>query len=277
VSESFVDVPGGRLRVRDDGGRADPPIVLIHAGIAQLEAWDAMVPLLVAGGYRVVRHDMRGFGASTTDDVEFAHRADVIAVLDALGIGRAAVVGNSMGGVCAFDTAIESPDRVVAVVGVGAGLGGYDAPTVEAEEAMWEEMERLEGADPVDADAVADMDVRVWVDGPGQPEDRVPSWIREAVRAWDRPLYLPGRVTGTNRRMDPPADARLAELRCPVLAVAGELDVSDVAATARHLEAEAPNARAVVWSDVAHMIGMEVPDRLAGEILTFLAPLPRWS
>ena len=43
------------------------------------------------------------------------------------------------------------------------------------------------------------------------------------------------------------------------------------------LEADAPNARALVWDDVAHMIGMEQPDRLAAAIAAFLAPLERWS
>ena len=48
-----------------------------------------------------------GSGARETEDVEFSNRADVIAVLDALGIGRVVLVGNSLGGVVAFDTAIE--------------------------------------------------------------------------------------------------------------------------------------------------------------------------
>jgi hypothetical protein len=63
-----------------------------------------------------------------------------------------------------------------------------------------------------------------------------------------------------------------------VLAVAGLLDVSDVAATARHLERHAPDAQAVLLPDVAHAIDRhEAPDRLAPLILEFLAPLPRWS
>lgn len=71
-------------------------------------------------------------GGSTTDDVEFSDWSDTIAVIEALGIGRAALVGNSLGGMTAFDTAIWAPERVVAVVGVGAGLGGFDIePTAE--------------------------------------------------------------------------------------------------------------------------------------------------
>ncbi len=271
----FISVPGGELRVVDEG--AGPPIVLLHAGIAALESWDAVVPRLVAAGYRVVRYDARGWGRSTTDDVEFSERADLVAVLDAAGIGRAALVGNSRGGMLAFDTAIESPDRVVAVVGVAAGLGGFDGDATPEEVALFEEMERLESLDPPDPDAVAEIDIRVWVDGPGQPPTRVPAWIREAVRSWDAPLYAAGHVMGRRVRLDPPAAARLDDLRAPVLAIAGALDPSEVAQTARHLEAHAPQARALVWPDVAHMIGMEAPERLADAIVGFLAPLPRWS
>jgi pimeloyl-ACP methyl ester carboxylesterase len=91
------------------------------------------------------------------------------------------------------------------------------------------------------------------------------------------PLNQPERVGGREIRLAPQAADRVAEITCPVLAVAGALDFSDVAVTARMLEAEAPNARAVVWDDVAHMLGMEQPDRLAAEIASFLAPLGRWT
>ena len=274
---SRVPVPGGRLHVVDAGVPTDPPIVLLHAGIADLRAWDDDVPPLTAAGYRVVRYDARGFGESTTKDVEFSNRADLVAVLDALGVDRAALVGNSRGGQIAFDSAIEFPERVVAVIGVGAGLGGFEGDVTPEEQALFEEMDALESADVPDPAAIADIDVRVWVDGPGQPATRVPEAIRERVRAMDAPNYAPGHVSGRPIPLDPPAAGRLADLRCPVLAIAGALDVSDVAQTARHLEAEAPDARAEILPGVAHMIGMEIPDELARRIVAFLAPLPRWT
>lgn len=272
TGDRYVDVPGGRLRLRDEG--TGPPILLIHAGIARLESWDGVADRLVAAGFRALRHDMRSWGESTTDDVAFSHPADVVAVLDAAGVDRVVLVGNSMGGVHSFSTAIEYPSRVAAVVGVGAGLAGYepDVPPDEAE--LFAEMERLDEADPPDADAIADIDVRGWVDGPGQGPERVPAWIRDTIRTWDRELNRADRVTGRQVRLDPPAAERLAELTCPVLAIAGSLDFSEVAATARHLAANAPRARALVWDDVAHMIGMEQPGRLAAEIVAFVRALP---
>lgn len=277
MSERFVSVPGGRLFVVDDGADTDPPIVLLHAGIADSRSWDALVPLLVDAGYRVIRFDHRGHGRSTTDDVGFSPRADLLAVLDDAGIGRAALVGNSRGGRIAIDTAIESPDRVVAVVGVAAGLGGLETESTPEETSLWDEMDQIESADAPDPGAIVDIDLRVWVDGPGQPRDRVPAALRAMVATMDRPLYEPGHVSGSPIPLDPPAVERLADLRCPVVAVAGSLDPSDVTQAARHLAVHAPDARVVIWPHVAHMIGMEVPDELAVLIVDFLAPLPPWS
>ena len=273
--ERFIEVPGGLLFATADG--AGPPIVLLHAAIVDLRSWDAMVPGLVSAGYRVVRYDYRAFGASTTEDVEFSNRADLLAVMDAFGIRRAALVGNSRGGQIAFDTAIENPDRVVAIVGVGAGLGGFEGELTPEEQAIFADAERLESAAEPDVEAIADLDVQFWVNGPSQRPDRVAAAIREAVRAMDRPLYEPGRITGRPVKLDPPANDRLGDLRCPVLAVAGELDLSEMVQIAKRLESAAPNARAVIWPDVAHMIGMEAPDRLDALIVDFLEPLRSWE
>jgi 3-oxoadipate enol-lactonase len=273
--ERLIPVPGGRLFAISEGD--GPPIVLLHAAIAHHKAWDAMVPGLADSGFRVVRYDLRSFGASPTDDVEFSARADLIAVLDDFGIDRAALVGNSRGGEIALDTAVEFPERVVAVVGVGAGLSGFESEPTAEERVVYREWMRLAQAGEPDREEMIDLEVRLWVDGPGQPRGRVDDAIRESVRTMNRPLHRAERVQGRPISLDPPANSRLTDLRCPVMAVAGALDVSDVAATARHLEEAAPNARAVVWPDVAHMIGMEAPDRLNALIVDFLAPLRPWA
>lgn len=273
MTASHVDVPGSRLLVLDDG--AGPPLILLHAGIADHRAWDAMVTPLTAAGYRVIRYDARGFGASPTEDVAFSSRDDLRAVLDALGIERAVLVGNSRGGMLAIDTAIETPERVAAVVGVAAGLAGFDGGSTPAEVMIEAEYEKIDAAG--DAAALTAFETRVWVDGPLQPAGRVVAPIRDLVSQMNLPLNASGHVAGKAIPLEPPARDRLPELRCPVLLVAGSLDFSDVVSTARHIETEAPDATVVIWPDVAHMIGMEAPDRLTKTIVAFLAPMPRWS
>jgi pimeloyl-ACP methyl ester carboxylesterase len=276
VTERTIDVPGGRLHVVDEGDPTDPPIVLLHAGIADLRSWNALVPLLTDQGSRVIRLDARSFGRSTTDDVEFSDRADVVAVLDALGIGQAVLVGNSRGGRIALETAIEYPDRVVGVVALASGLGGFDGDASPVESALVDEMDALESAQPMDPVAIADVDIRLWVDGAGQPPTRVPARIRDAIRRMDEPNYRADRVDGRPIELDPPAVERLGELRCPVLAVAGALDLGETSQAARLIAERALNARAEVVPDVAHMIAMEAPALVADLIADFVAPLDAW-
>jgi 3-oxoadipate enol-lactonase len=273
-TEQFVDVPGGRLKVVVEG--EGPPIVLVHSAIVDLRSWDALTPLLARAGYRVIRYDTRGYGESTTEDVPFSNRADLVAVMDAVGANRAALVGNSRGAMIALDTLLEAPERFVAFVWVGGGIGGFEGPEpTAAEMALYEEGDRLEQAG--DAAAMADLDVRAWVDGIGQPPTRVPAEIREAVREMDTPLVTPGRVFGKPIPLDPAANERLGDIKVRTLVVIGALDNSGTQASARHLAASVRGARLVTLRDVAHMIGMEVPERLSSLIVELLATLPRWT
>ena len=275
MTTDYIRVPGGRLLVVDEG--QGPPIVLLHAGIANLRSWDAMAPYLVNAGYRVIRYDQRGFGETTTEAVPFSNRADVIALLDHLGIGRAALVGNSRGGVIALDTAVEFPDRFVAVVGVGSGLGGYEGTATPEEMAAYEAMDRARGGGSARRPGDRGGHGPVLGRRSGPVAERVPSAIREAIREQQTDILRPDRVSGEPIPLDPPAEERLSSLTCRSSRVAGALDSSEMTDTARHLEAAAPDARAIIWDDVAHMIGMEQPERLADLIVGFLTPLPRWS
>jgi len=276
MSERAIDVPGGRLHVVDEGDPADPPILLLHAGIADLRAWDGLVPRLISRGFRAIRHDARSFGRSTTDDIDFSDRADVVAILDACEISRAVLVGNSRGGRIALETAIEHPDRIAAVVALASGIGGFDGDVTPVEKALIDEMDALESAVPMDPAAIADVDIRLWVDGPGQPPTRVSPAIREAVRGMDEPNYRADRVEGRPIALEPRAVDRLAELRCPTLAVAGGLDVSEISQAADLLADRAPDARAVAIPDVAHMIAMEAPELVADLVVDFVEPLMPW-
>lgn len=187
------------------------------------------------------------------------------------------------------EVAVSAALSVAAIVGIGAA-GFLAARTAATEEALRQaeqatellaqaviqpaiDDDLLEG----DADAIADLDVRAWVDGPGQPIGRVPSDIRELVREMDRAANAPGRVKGRPIQLDPPASERLDRLTMPILAVVGGLDFSETLASGRYLEEHVPSARLLVMPDVAHMIALEAPAELAAEIVALVAPLEPWS
>ncbi len=268
----WLDVPGGRLALEDEGEGS--PIVLVHSAIVNRRSWDELTPLLVWAGYRVIRYDMRGFGESTAEAVEFSPRADLLAVMAARGVGRAAVVGNSWGAMNALEAVIESPDRFVALCWLGGGVGGFEGGRTTAEQVLFDAEGKAE--EDCKPDLAAEIDVQIWVDGVGQSTSRVPN-VREAVKRMDRELLEPGREYGTPIQPERRANDRLGDVRVPVLAIIGELDTSGTRAAARRLAEGAPNVRLESWPDVAHLIAMEQPARTAALVVEFLAALPRWS
>jgi len=88
---------------------ADPPVVLLHEGVVDSRIWDRVVPFL-AGDARVIRYDQRGFGKSPMWTGPYSPVHDLVSVLDAAGIKRAALVGASRGGRVALEAALEQPN-----------------------------------------------------------------------------------------------------------------------------------------------------------------------
>lgn len=112
------------LRVRDDG--AGTPVVLLHGWPDTGDLWAHQIRTLAAAGYRTIVPDLRGFGDSSkpTDIPSYAlteHVGDVVAILDALDIPRAHVVGHDWGAAIAWSVAAFLPDRVSSLVALSTG------------------------------------------------------------------------------------------------------------------------------------------------------------
>lgn len=118
----MVDVRGAWLRVHEDDGAAHAeaaPVVFVHGYGSRLESWKLVQPLVAADGRRTVSFDQRGFGMSERPDGAYgpaAHAADLVALLDALHIERAVLVGHSYGAGVVLRAALEHPERVVGIV-----------------------------------------------------------------------------------------------------------------------------------------------------------------
>ena len=255
---------GARIYYEVEG--SGEPVVLIHAGVANLRMWDEQVPVL-SDSYRVIRYDTRGYGSTETDAVEFSNRADIAALLDHLGEDRAHVVGLSRGGQIALDFAIESPDRVRSLVVAAGGIGGYESPD-EMPGDTWDEPEAFATAQ--NWEALADWETAFWADGPGQPTDRVDPAVRERVHDWILTTYRALKEEGTPQPLDPPAVGRLGELRAPLLVMLGTLDEPGTSESMRHLADAVPGARLEVFEGSAHMLNLEQPERFNRALRGFL-------
>jgi pimeloyl-ACP methyl ester carboxylesterase len=263
--EGFVGVPGGRLWAQWAGEGTG--VVLAHAGIADARMWDPQWDALAAR-HRVVRYDLRGFGRSEVEHVTFSNRADLVAVMDAAGLDRAVLVGCSRAGSIVLDTALEFPARVSGLVWVCGGLGGSEIEDSPEEQAAFARGEALEEAK--DWAALADLDVEIWVDGIGQPAGRAPAAARDLVRTMAIDTYVQDKAYGDPVQLDPPAATRLEELRLPLLAIVGLLDVAATRGMADLLVARVPGARRLDLPDVAHMPSLERPAWFTETLLAFL-------
>jgi 3-oxoadipate enol-lactonase len=121
---TLVDVNGARLWVEDEG--AGPAVVFVHGGLGDSRLWEPEARML-ASRFRTVRYDLRFWGRSESPGVEFSPLDDLVGVLDALEIERAALVGLSLGGGIALDVALAHADRVWALAHVVAGVTGRPA------------------------------------------------------------------------------------------------------------------------------------------------------
>jgi pimeloyl-ACP methyl ester carboxylesterase len=121
-------VDGVRLRLRDTGPRDAPSVILLHGFGASLDTWESWSKVLSAQ-YRVIRFDLPGFGltgADPTGDYTNAREIKILTdLMDQLGVARASLVGNSMGGWIGWNFAAQHPDRVTRLVLVSpAGFAG---------------------------------------------------------------------------------------------------------------------------------------------------------
>jgi 3-oxoadipate enol-lactonase len=272
VRSGYLDIDGGRL-FYEVGGKGRP-LVLVHAGVADLRMWDEQVPAF-GEQYRVIRYDERFAGRSRTGEVPFSRRQDLLDLLDHLGAEHIYLLGCSRGGQLAIDFTLEFPERVEALIAVAPGISGYVAAPTENEMPIWEEGERLEKAE--DWERLVDLEVRVWVDGIGQPPGRVDRAIRERVRKMNLPNYVdhPENLAGLSKQLDPPAAERLDEIRVPTLAIVGDLDASGVLSAVDKIANEVPGAHQAVIPGTAHMLNMERPREFNRLVLDFLKGIRR--
>jgi 3-oxoadipate enol-lactonase len=254
-------------------------VVLVHAGICDRRMWNPQIAALTAAR-RVVRLDLRGFGASDRKPAsELSHHLEVAALLDELGIEGAHLVGASMAAGVIVEVALAQPALVGSLLLV-APSGSLRTEVTADIEAFWEAEE--EALAEEDFDRAVEANLETWVDGPGQPSDRV----APAVRAFVGQMQLKAfeNTDGWDEEdlddhgLTPPVGARASEIAVPTRILVGDLDVAAVGRTAIRLSEEIPGASLVSWPDVAHLPSLERPEdfnRLAADWFTEVEALAR--
>lgn len=256
------DVNGARLHA-DSWAGTGVPVVLLHAGVADRRSWYGVAERLTAA-CTVVAYDRRGFGASPPSQTPFRHVDDLVGVLDEVGDEPAWLVGSSMGGQVALDTAIARPDRVAGLVLFAPAVSG--APDTDRLDADTQRLSDLLQAASSNLEEINRLEAWLWLDGPASPEGRVAGDARELALAMNAVILAHGVPEGEG---DGDGDAwrDLEQVQLPVTVAWGDLDVPLLIEQCEQLVARLPHARRHVLPGTAHLPFLECP-ALVTEVIT---------
>jgi pimeloyl-ACP methyl ester carboxylesterase len=256
---------GAEICVEAIGERGHPAIVLIAGAAWSMDWWEDELCLRLANrGRLVVRYDNRDTGRSTSYPPGAPGYAgaelttDVIAILDALGIERAHIVGLSMGGGIAQELALEHRHRVATLTLMSTSP--ID-PSIEGLPGMAPELKAIfsdESPKPDWDDRAAVVDHIVEAErpyaGPGNFDEARTRALAE--RVFDRSNDIAASMT--NHYIlddDGPCDPRLSQIRgLPTLVLHGTADPLFPPAHGRALADAIPGARLIELEDVGHQL-----------------------
>ena len=266
-------LPSGiELEYVTTGDPTNPPLLVVNGYTTQLISWQrGYVEQLVAQGLFVIQFDNRDVGLSTKLDGQLVSpgavltaalqgqpippvpytlsdmAADGIGLLDHLGIDRAHIVGNSMGGMIVQTMAIEHPDRIASVTSVMSSPGDprVGSPTPEAREALL-------APQPPEREAyiAASLTSQIWA----SKKHYDPNWLLELAAAqYDRCFYPEG-ATRQLAAIYASGDRSegLSTLEVPMLVIHGRDDTLITPEGGERTAELVPGSKYLLLADMGH-------------------------
>jgi pimeloyl-ACP methyl ester carboxylesterase len=241
-SSGYAAHDGARIFWRSYG--AGSPVIMLHGGLANGEYWGNQVPALVRDHHRVILIDSRGHGRSTRDARPYTYElmaSDVVAVMDALGVGRAAVVGWSDGAIIALVMALKYPDRLTRAFAFAANMDPSGVRSDTETNPTFARFERQCGGDYQRLSAT--------------PGDYA-AFQAAIERMWDKePNY---------------SAADLSRIATPVAIVDGDHDEAIKREHTEYLARSIPGARLIILPGLSHFAMLQNPAVFNAAMLGFL-------
>ena len=227
---------------RAEFGPADgKPVILVHGGLANANYFGAVIPFLVDAGFRVIAVDSRGHGRSTRSPQPFSYElmaSDVVALLDALHVPRADLVGWSDGGIIGLVLAIRHPERLHRVFAFGANTNPDGLIPSFDKQGLFKAYEERAGAE-----------YRRLSPTP----DQYAGFLAQISRMW---------ATQPNITA-----AQLRAIHTPVVVADGRYDEGIRQSHDRYMAAAIPGARLAILPGVSHFAMLQNPALFARAVL----------
>ena len=242
--QGYIENEGARLWYATYGSGF--PLILLHGGLGHSGNWGYQVPALVTSGYRTILIDSRGHGRSTRDARPYSYEqmaSDVLTVMDALHLEKAAVAGWSDGACTALILAMKASARIAGVFFFACNMDPSGVKPIE----------------------------------PSPTLDRCFSrHAKDYAQLSTTPNQFKGFVeaVGLMQRTQPNYFAHdFAKIRVPVVIVQSEHEEFIKRDHAEYLARSIPNAELVVLNHVSHFAPLQRPAQFNDAMLTFLSKL----
>ena len=236
------------------------PVILIHGGLVDSRMWDAQVPELEKH-FQVIRYDLRGFGKSPASAEPVSHIDDLRTLMQSLKIGKATIIGLSLGGMIAIDFALQHPEMVDKLILAGSALRGYDYKPIGNRDPIYEAAKKGNISTAVDLW----MNDSVFVTARADPdvEKKMREMLRDNSKAW----------TASAKTIWPkqPSIERLSEINLPTLIIVGDKDNENIVAIADVLKEKIARSQKQVMTNTGHHMNMENPQQFNAIVLQFLS------
>ena len=259
-----IHTNGIDIKVVIEGPETAPPVVLHHPLATNLTIWDDLAAALVPA-YRVIRFDARGHGETSAPSGAYDFQtltADVVGLMDALGIGKARYLGLSMGGMIGQYLGVLHPDRIecLSLVSTSSHVPPEAKP-------LWDErIATVTG--PAGMAGVVDGAMARWVAPKAMVEKpALVARLRKMILN-TAPAGYAGwchAIAGLN------VTDRLSAIRRPTQVIVGALDPATPPAAARVIHQKITGSRYVEMPDVSHMLHVEEPAAFHAHVLPFLS------
>jgi len=258
LDSGYIHVDGGRLFYEIAGEGEN--IVLIHDGMVHREIWNEQFPVL-AKNHRVVRYDRQGYGKSSDPQGRYSNIEDLNQIFVQLKIDKAIIFGMSSGGGLSIDFTLKYPEKVSALVLVGAVVGGYGySPHMMNRGGHLKSLAELSDPQQVIQYFVWEDPYEIYSENTGAKEI-VAKLLEENQHQYVGGILIPP---------DRPAARFLSEIEVPTLVLVGEYDIPDVHSHAGVIQFGIPDAKREIILKSGHLIPLEQPEAFNASVVKFL-------
>jgi pimeloyl-ACP methyl ester carboxylesterase len=276
-ASQFVELqPGLNVHYRDQGKRDGRVVVLIHGSNASLHTWEPWVERL-GKDYRIISLDLPGHGLTGSHPggvYDYPVFVDVVdKLMTRLGVTKAVIGGNSMGGGTAWMFALAHPEKTDAVLLVdAAGAPAWQAKKIPIGFRAMRTPVVKELARFIAPRSMFESSIRTSMSVQSKIDDKL------IDRYWELNRY-PGNREASMKRFALPHNNRqatketLAAIKVPVMIVWGEEDNLIPVSSAKWFAEAIPGSKLIIYPNVGHIPMEEVPERSAADVKAWLDTL----